>query len=87
MSKREEIREGMAKADYEALGHDLSTWDEITDAERDVYFYRVDTYHLPYLHSQGVVIKVDEQVLFAGYEVIVRMKCVFVEPLIEAPNE
>ncbi len=57
MTKQEEIREGIAKG----LAHcDIIEWEELTNENKQHYLSEADRIR-NYLHSQGVVIKVDRE--------------------------
>ncbi len=69
MNKQEEIREGVARN----IAGPLLDW-ELT--------LKIADQVLQYLHSQGVVIKVEREI-YEGYQEAVRAGYVAVEPLIE----
>ena len=58
MTKQEEIREGLAKSGYERMFD--ASWDELrhNSVERHLWLMVADT-QMAYLHSQGVVLKVE----------------------------
>ncbi len=63
-TKQEEIREGLAKRRYYdgmiGIGSGIPQWEDRTEAEREHFRAKIDD-DFNYLHSQGVVIKVDRE--------------------------